>query len=92
MAAMGNFDQPILHGLCFKGITARSLQQHFFKNEPEKMKSMSVRFTGHVFPGETLVVNAWKEGNQLIFATLTKDRKTTVLMGFMTLNDEKAKL
>lgn len=88
MAAMGNFDKPILHGLCFKGITARSLQQHFFKDAPEKMKSMNVRFTAHVFPGETLVVNAWKEGNQLIFATQTKDRKTTVLMGYMNLVDE----
>lgn len=25
MAKMGGFDQPILHGLCFKGITARSI-------------------------------------------------------------------
>ena len=92
MASMGNFEKPILHGLCFKGITARSLQQHFFKDAPEKMKSMNVRFTAHVFPGETLVVNAWKEGNQLIFATSTKDRKTTVLMGYMTLADDKAKM
>ena len=48
---------------------------------------MNVRFTAHVFPGETLVVNAWKEGSTIIFATQTKERKTTVLMGYLTMAD-----
>lgn len=91
MAKMGNFDQPILHGLCFKAITARSIQQHFFKDAPEVLKQMNVRFTAHVFPGETLVVNAWKEGSTIVFVTSTQARKTNVLMGYMTLQD-KAKL
>lgn len=75
MAAMGGFDAPILHGLCFYGITARAIQQHFFKNEPSLLKVMNARFTAHVFPGETLIVNAWKEGDTIIFATKTKERK-----------------
>ena len=75
MAAMGGFEAPILHGLCTMGITSRSVQQHFFKGDPEMMKQVNVRFTAHVFPGETLVVNAWKEKDTIIFATKTKERK-----------------
>lgn len=63
MSAMGGFDVPILHGLCTYGITARSLLEHFKVD----LKSMSGRFTSHVFPGETLVVDAWKENDTVIF-------------------------
>jgi len=75
MAAMGGFEAPILHGLCFKGMSVKAVQQHFFKQNPEALKQVSVRFTAHVFPGETLVVNAWKEKNTIIFTTKTKERK-----------------
>lgn len=92
MAAMGGFEAPILHGLCTMGITAKAVQQHFFMNEPEMMKQISVRMTSHVFPGETLIVTAWKENNTIIFETKTKERKqAVVLVGYITLN-EKAKL
>ena len=91
MAKMGGFNKPILHGLCFKGITARAIQQHYFKNDPNLLKQMSVRFTAHVFPGETLIVQAWKDGNTVVFSTMTKERKTTVLMGYLTIG-EQAKL
>lgn len=92
MSKMGGFDVPILHGLCFMGITARAVQQHFFKDEPELLKQINVRFTSHVFPGETLIVNAWKEKDTIVFTTRTKERKgATVLIGYIKVG-EKAKL
>lgn len=86
MAAMGGFDKPILHGLCFYGFTARSVLD-FFKINPKEMEHYSARFVGHVFPGETLVVQAWKEGNTLIFASATKERGKPVLVGYMKIKD-----
>ncbi len=84
MAAMGGFDAPILHGLCTMGITSKAIQQHFFKNEPELIKQVNGRFTSHVFPGETLVVSAWKENDTIIFSTKTKERKQAVtLIGYL---------
>ena len=84
-SAIGGFKAPILHGLCFYGFTARSLQQHFFKEDPNQMKSYQARFTGHVFPGETLIVEAWKDGNVIIFQTKVKERNTICLKGFLEL-------
>jgi acyl dehydratase len=56
------------------------------------MKQINVRFTAHVFPGETLIVNAWKEKDTIIFATKTKERKQAVVcVGYMKIS-EKAKL
>ena len=45
------------------------------------MKSISARMTSHVFPGETLVVSSWREGNKIIFNTSTKERGKVVLKG-----------
>ena len=85
MAAIGGFEKPILHGLATYGFTARSVQETYFKSDPTMMKSYSARFTGHVFPGETLVVESWKEQDVLIFQTKVKERGTIALKGFIQL-------
>ena len=56
MSAVGGFKVPILHGLCFYGITAKAVHEKYHKEDPQLLKKINARFTGHVFPGETLVV------------------------------------
>ena len=85
---MAGFDVPILHGLCTFGITARSVFQAYHKEDPNLMKSISARMTSHVFPGETLVVSAWKEGNTVVFSTKTKERGLVVLKGSAQIKSE----
>lgn len=85
MAEMGGFKRPILHGLCTLGFTARIVQQQFFPEDPYKMEEFASRFTSHVFPGETLVVDCWKEGEIIIFQTRTKERGKNALVGFLRL-------
>jgi len=73
-AAVGGFDKPILHGLCFMGIASKHVYRTF-----GKLKDIKVRFSGVVYPGETLVTEMWKDGSRVIFSMKTKERNTTVL-------------
>jgi acyl dehydratase len=88
MSEMGGFKVPILHGLCSLGITARSIYEKYHRQDPIVLKQITSRFTSHVFPGETLLVETWKEGNKILFNTKTKERGIAVMKGFYELREQ----
>jgi acyl dehydratase len=73
------------------GTVARSIVQNLLNNDGEKLQSIEVRFTGHVFPGENLEIKVWKEQNKLFFEAEVVERKTKALVGVITVR-EAAKL
>lgn len=76
------FDRPILHGLCTFGYAARHVLGSFVKGDPRYFKSIKVRFSESVFPGETLVTEMWKEGDQkIVFRCKVKERDKVVISG-----------
>lgn len=76
MAAAGGFDRPILHGLCSFGIAGRVLEAEAAREGSAlyaavarlggsvRLRGLRGRFTKHVFPGDTLVVEAWVVGER----------------------------
>ena len=61
---MGGFKTPILHGLCFFGISGKHVYQSY-----GSFKNIKVRFSGTVLPGQKLRTEMWKEGGKVIFQT-----------------------
>ncbi len=81
-AKMGGFDTPILHGLCTYGLAGRAILASVCDNDPARMKSFAVRFTGVVFPGETLITEGWKaEEGKYIIQTKTQDGRIVLSNG-----------
>jgi acyl dehydratase len=77
-AARAGFDRPILHGLCTYGVTGRALLHALAGSDPARFAAMSGRFSSPVFPGESLTVSMWADGEQPVFRT-TKDDGTIVI-------------
>lgn len=68
IAKMAGYDRPILHGLCTFGIVGRAVLKTYCDDDPARFASFEARFSGVVFPGETLVTEMWQTGAKEIVA------------------------
>lgn len=59
-AKIAGFDRPILHGLCTYGHAGRAVLLKACGGSPEKFKSFQARFSGTVYPGDTLITEGWE--------------------------------
>jgi acyl dehydratase len=80
VAARAGYPRPILHGLCTYGVAARAIVQTACGNDANKLASMNTRFSSPVYPGETLVVEMWKDGHKGVrFRAKVAERDIVVL-------------
>lgn len=73
-AATVGFDRPILHGLCTYGYAGRALVRGVCGGDPARLKTLRGQFSNPVFPGDTLVIRSWNEGERVIVAVSTEER------------------
>ncbi|MGA8040598.1 MAG: MaoC/PaaZ C-terminal domain-containing protein [Acidimicrobiia bacterium] len=78
-AAFAGFEKPILHGLCTYGIVAKAAVDRALGGSPEAVRSFGARFSGALYPGETIVTRIWDEGNHLIVSATCRERGTPVV-------------
>jgi acyl dehydratase len=78
-AKLGGFDTPILHGLCTYGIVCKAVVDTFLDGDVTAVARYQVRFTGVVFPGETVVTSMWREDDRIVLSATTKERGQPVL-------------
>ncbi len=79
VARQAGFARPILHGACTFGIACLAVLERYCNGAPERMKTFAARFSGPLYPGETLTFDFWKTDSGVAFAATSKDRDTPVL-------------
>ncbi len=78
-ARMVGFPRPILHGLCTYAITCRAVLGACADLDPARMKSHQARFSAPVFPGETISVDLWRDGDEVSFEASIRAREVVVI-------------
>jgi acyl dehydratase len=77
-ALKAGFPRPILHGLCTMGVVTHALLKSLCAYKPDRFRSISLRFTSPVFPGETIRTAIWSDGG---FEARVRERDTLVIDG-----------
>ncbi|MCZ6662062.1 MAG: MaoC/PaaZ C-terminal domain-containing protein [Actinobacteria bacterium] len=78
-AAFAGYERPILHGLCTYGIVGKAVADSVFEGQAGDIASYRSRFSGHVFPGETIVSRIWDEGDRVLVVAETQERGLPVI-------------
>ncbi|MBK0866484.1 MaoC family dehydratase N-terminal domain-containing protein [Saccharopolyspora sp. HNM0986] len=78
-AEAAGYPQPILHGLCTYGVVCKAVVDNALGGEAERVSSFAARFTGVVFPGETIRTRIWDEGGSLVAESSVVERDSRVL-------------
>jgi acyl dehydratase len=79
IATAAGFPRPILHGLCTFGVAGLALLKSCCGYRPERFKTMRVRFSSPVFPGETIRTEIWRAGTTISFRARVVERDVIVL-------------
>ena len=78
-ASKAGFDRPILHGLCTYGVVAYLLTRSVCNHDPTRLRSLGVRFTSPVFPGENIRLEGTRTAEGVHFQASVPARKQVVL-------------
>lgn len=73
-AAKAGFPAPILHGLCTWGIVLRETTDALLDGDATQVGGFSARFAGLVFPGETIDIDMWDNGDDIVVEAKVEDR------------------
>ena len=79
-ASAAGFPRPILHGLCTYGMTCKALVDTVLDGNAAAVGSYGARFAGVVFPGETMRVSAWRDGDRYVGVVTVPSRDNVTVL------------
>lgn len=79
VAKAGGFDAPILHGLCTLGVAGHAVLRTCCEYDPARFRSLRLRFSAPVYPGERIRTEIWRDGDVVSFRSRVVERDVTVL-------------
>lgn len=74
VARAAGYPQPILHGLATYGVAGHALLKTVCAHDPARLRSLNVRFSAPVFPGETFRTEMWIDGEVVSFQVRCLER------------------
>lgn len=80
VARAAGFPRPVLHGLCSLGMAAHAVLRTCCAYEAARIRSIAVRFTAPVFPGETLRFSIWRADTPTLHFRATVDAREKVVL------------
>ena len=79
VARSAGFKAPILHGLCTLGAAGHALLKSCCDYDPARFRSLKLRFSAPVYPGETIRTEMWRDGAIVSFRSRALERDALVL-------------
>lgn len=80
-ATRAGFTTPILHGLSTYGVVCKAVVDELLGGQPGRVRAYRVRFSGVVYPGETIRVSMWSDGDMVFVEATAVERDEAVLSG-----------
>jgi acyl dehydratase len=74
IAKAAGFPRPILHGLATFGVSGHAILKTLCGYDPARFRSMAVRFSAPVYPGETIRTEMWRDGPVVSFRARVLER------------------
>ncbi|MGR3780846.1 MAG: MaoC/PaaZ C-terminal domain-containing protein [Albimonas sp.] len=79
VARAAGFREPILHGLCTLGVAGHAILRSACDYDHTRLKSLKLRFSRPVYPGETIRTEMWTRDGKVLFRASSVERGLVVL-------------
>jgi acyl dehydratase len=79
VAREAGFERPISHGLNTLGLACRAILKRYAPGHPERVTTLAARFVAPAFPGDTIRIDMFEDGDVVRFRAWAAERQTMVI-------------
>ncbi len=80
-ARQAGYERPFLHGTCTMGMIHHALARALADYDCDRIGAMSTRFIKEFYPGETLSLKIWADGEAVTYEAWSHERSVKVAVG-----------